>query len=136
MNIPSVDIKDILEGESILGLVFGINLFIGREPEKPNECITIFDYSGRPPQQTLGTNIDAENYFYDSFQIRIRGIDYEKTWAIIQDILISLHGRANETWNGTLYTSIICTSGPAMLEWDDNNRVKFIINFETQRRES
>ena len=133
MNITSIDIKDILEADSTLGLVFAENLFVGREPSKPNETITIFDTGGRPPMITL---TKGENYFYDSFQIRVRGTDYEETFNIINDILLSLHGRAQETINGTLYSAIICTSGPALLEWDDNGRVKFIANFETQRRET
>lgn len=136
MNITSIDIKDMLEADQTLGLSFGENLFIGREPSSPNESIVIFDTPSRPPQQTLGTKLDAENYYFESIQIRARGVNYEDTWKTIQDIMTSLHSRANEVWNDTLYTIIICSSGPAMLDWDDNNRVRFIINFEIQRREN
>jgi hypothetical protein len=132
MNPASVDIKDMLEADSTLGLEFGTNLFIGREPATTNESITIFDTPGRPPMLTFA---QGENYFYSNFQIRVRGVDYEIAWATCLDILKSLHGRA-ETINDTLYTVITCLSGPAMLEWDDNNRVKFVINFESQRREA
>ncbi|KKL64285.1 hypothetical protein LCGC14_2166530, partial [marine sediment metagenome] len=45
-----------------------------------------------------------------------------------------LHGKAGETWNATLYTVIYCSSGPALLDWDENNRPRFIINFNLQRR--
>ncbi len=83
----------------------------------------------------MSTLTPGENYYYPAIQIRVRSKSYEDGWAIIQDILLSLHNRAQEVWNGTLYSAIICSSGPAFLEWDDSNRVKFVINFEIQRRE-
>jgi len=53
---------------------------------------------------------------------------------VITNIKNILHGRANETWNGALYTLIRCSSGPALLDYDKNQRVRFIINFYLQRR--
>ncbi len=46
MNIPSKDIKDMLEASSALNLVFGTNLFIGQLPDKPRNCVSIVDTSG------------------------------------------------------------------------------------------
>jgi hypothetical protein len=42
MNATSVDVKDMLEEDSSLGLVCGVggNLFVGKEPKSPNN-ITI-----------------------------------------------------------------------------------------------
>ena len=129
MNSPSEDIKDMLD--TTLGLIFKDNLFIGREPILPKNCVTIFDTAGGAPQLTFTKN---ENYFYPSIQIRVRNIDYRDGWDLIQDIRTSLHGRAQETRNGTLYSVVYCASGPALLDWDENNRVRFIINFNIQRR--
>ena len=131
MNSPSEDVKDMLEAVSSLGLTFATNLFYGKELSEPNDCVTIFDTSGRPPQMTLEK---GEDYFYPSIQIRVRNTDYDEGWALIQNIRTSLHGRAQETWNETLYSVIQCISGPAFLDWDENNRVRFIINFNLQRR--
>ena len=131
MNATSQDVKDMLEADSALGLVFATNLFIGREPTTPDECATIFDTSGLPNQVTLGME---GNYYYPSIQIRVRSNDFRDGWDLIQEIMISLHGRGQETWNGTLYSIIKHTSGPALLDWDDNNRVRFIVNFDLQRR--
>ena len=133
MNAPSIDIKDMLESYGDSSGIQGIDantVFIGREPDKPNECITIFDYTGRPPYLGL-TNV---GYEYPSVQIRVRSLSYITGWALIEAIKTALHGRANETWNGTLYTVIYCSSGPALLDHDDHNRVRFIINFNLQRR--
>lgn len=132
MNPVSVDIKDLLEAETDLGLEFATNLFIGREPSMPNDCVTIFDVGGLPPAATLER---TERYYYEIFQIRVRNTSYELAFAEIQAIYEALHGRANETWNSTYYTVITCSSGPAFLDWDENNRCRFIINFQAQRRE-
>lgn len=130
MNSASEDLKDMLVAESDLGLVFATNLFIGQEPAKPSETATLFDYSVIPPQLTLdGAGIDNP-----SVQVRVRSTDYQKGWILAEIIKNSLHGRAQETWNGTLYSVIYCSSGPALLDWDENNRPRFIVNFNIQRR--
>jgi hypothetical protein len=133
MNVPSKDIKDILEayGESSgLGLDYAIDLFIGREPAKPDNCVTIFDTPGYPPYLGVGGEV---GYEYPSVQIRIRNIKYTPGWEQAEAIKNVLHGMNHTTVNGTLYTVIICSSGPALLDWDDNGRVRFILNFNLQR---
>jgi hypothetical protein len=132
MNATSEDVKDMLLSESSLGLEFADNLFIGKEPVTPKNVVTIFDTYGRPPQLTLEGQ--GANYYYPSVQIRVRNSNYRTGWNLINSIMSVLHGRANETWNGTLYTVIYCSSGPALLDWDDNGLVRFIINFNLQRR--
>jgi hypothetical protein len=130
MNAPSVDIAAMLEADSSLGLELGTDLFIGKEPTSPHNCVTIYDELANTPELSMG----GETYYYPIVQIRVRNIDYRAGWTLINNIMISLHGRAHETWNGTLYTIIFCHSGPALLTWDDNEFVKFIINFNLQRR--
>lgn len=131
MNPQSEDIKDMLVADSSLGLTFATDLFIGEEPKEPDDTVTIFDTMGYP--DTL--NLDpTEIYQYPSCQIRVRANAYMTGMVLAQDIKDSLHGRANETWNGTLYTVIRCVGGPAVLDWDDSDRVRFIINFNLQRR--
>jgi hypothetical protein len=130
MNPSSVDIKDMLEAESALGLEFADNLFIGKEPSTPNNCVTIFDTMGYAPQLTL----DVTKYEFPSVQIRVRSTDYLTGWALIQSITDLLHGRAQETWNDTLYSVIYCSSGPAFMRWDENNRAQFVSNFNINRR--
>jgi len=130
MNASSIDIVEMLEAESSLGLTFGTDLFIGKELSKPDNCVTIFDTPGFSPLLTL----DGGDYYYPSIQIRFRNNDYRTGWDLIHDIRVSLHGRSHETWNGTLYTVIYCSSGPAFLDWDENDRARFVINFDMQRR--
>jgi hypothetical protein len=131
MNAPSVDVAAILEAESSLDLTFADNLFVGREPAAPDNCVTIFDTTGGPPQHTLAK---GEDYYYDGVNIRVRNNSYTIGYNLALDIVRTLHGIAQETWNGTLYSMIKAINTPAMLDWDDNDRCRFTINFEMQRR--
>lgn len=130
MNAPSEDIKDMLEADSSIALELGTDLFVGKEPATPRNCVTIFDTIGYPP--SLG--LTDQGYEYPSIHIRVRNKDYRVGWALIHSIKDSLHGRSHQTWNGALYTVIYCSSGPALLDWDDNGNARFIINFNLQRR--
>lgn len=129
MNAPSFDIADLLEAEESGWLVFKENLFIEREPSTPNNCATIFDTGGRPPQ----LNLKDQGLEFPSIQIRVRDQTYQNGWIRIEKIKNALHGRANEVWNGTLY-SISCANGPFFLDWDELGRVRFVVNFDIQRR--
>ena len=131
MNPVAIDIKDMLVADTDLGLNFGLNLHIGREPSTPNNVVTIFDTPSRPP--AIGVGLDI-GYEYPSIQIRVRGTSYINAWQLMRKIQDSLHGRAYETMNGTLYTAIFCSTGPGILDWDENNRIRLFINFEIQRR--
>jgi len=131
MNSVSQDVVSVLVADTSLGLVFATNLFMAKEPTKPNNTVTVFDGVSSPPMLTLRK---GENYYYDAVQIRVRNVDYLVGYALAKDIMVSLHGRGQEIVNGTLYSVIYCSSGPAMLGWDDNGRCLLILNFEVQRR--
>jgi hypothetical protein len=136
MNAPSDDIKDIILSESALNLLFGDedgNLFIGREPAKPDNCISIFDTPGYGPALTLGNDV---NLYYPSIQIRVRNKSYIVGYDLIFDIMKLLHGRGPEIVNGMVYLAIVCVGEPTLLDWDANNRVRFICNFNLMRREA
>ena len=130
MNSSANDIKDILVANTALGLVFATNLFVNREPARPDNTVTIFDsYGGLYP-----LTLDRQTYEYPSVQIRVRNRIQSEALRIINSIYLSLHGLAHETWNGAVYEVIYCSGGPALLDWDDNDRCRFIINFNIQRK--
>ena len=130
MNSVGQDIKDILVSESA-GYVFGTNLFVGKEPAMPDNCITIFDTPGFPPQLTLDR---TEIYEYPTIQIRVRDQGYQDGFTTINNIKDLLHGIGQDTVNGTFYSLIACSSGPALLDWDEKERCRWIANFMVQRR--
>lgn len=129
MNAVSIDIKDILEAESSLGLVFASNLFISREPTSPDNCTTIYDIAGQMPDLTLG----GQSYKRDSFQVRVRNNSYQEAMTLVYQISEFLQGKHSEVWNGTSYKLIRETIPAFPIGYDDNNRVMIVINFEAQR---
>lgn len=129
MNATSVDIANILEGTSSLGLTLGTNLFIGREPPEPSNSVTIFDTYGLAPQ----TNLTTQGYERPTIQIRVRNVSYIDGWTIIENIKNVLHGLGNYSVDSTTYTVIYCAYGPGLLDWDDKSRARFIINFNVER---
>ena len=134
MNASSFDIKEILEayGESSgLGLDYAINLFRNKMPSQPINCVVIYDTNGYPPYLGLG---GETGYEYPSIQVLVRNTNFTNGWDIIEKIKDVLHGKHQEVWNGTLYSSIRCVSGPALLDYDENGNARLIINFDLQRR--
>ena len=130
MNPVSEDVKDMLAAESSLALTFKKDLFIGMEPSKPDNTVTIFDTPSFPPDMMMDP---TERYYRSSCQIRIRNRDYETGMSLARNIFELLHARANEVWNGATYTVIKATGEPSWLDLDANNRSRFIINFNLQR---
>jgi hypothetical protein len=134
MNATAVDVKQMIEyyynESSSLYTPDLYTISIGKEPAEPINTISIFE--------TIGTHQFTFNrcevYEYPTIQIRVRSTAYLEGWQMISNIKEILHGRARETWNGTLYTLIRCSGGPALLDYDKNQRVRFIINFNLQRR--
>jgi hypothetical protein len=131
MNAVSEDVKDMLAAESTLALTFGKDLFIGMEPTKPDNTVTIFDTPSFPPDPNLDP---THRYYKSACQIRVRNKDYETGMALAREIFELLHLRANWVVNGTTYTVILATGEPAWLDLDGNNRSRFITNFNLQRR--
>ena len=131
MNMPSEDIKDMLTGESYLELIFANDLFIGKEPTTPDNCVTIFDTPGIAPMITLD---EVTGFEYPSIQIRIRNNSYVVGYNLAKDIQDILHGINQTEINNTLYSVIYATGEPMLLDWDLNDRARFVINFEIQRR--
>ena len=132
MNAPSKDICALLVLDNTLGLSFATNLYIAKEPVTSTaNVVTVFDGAASPPMLTM---TKGENYYYDAVQIRVRNTGQPAGYALAFKIMESLHGRGQTTVNGTLYSVIYCSSGPALLGWDDNGRVIYVMNFEVQRR--
>jgi hypothetical protein len=129
MNPSTEDIKQMLVADPSVD-TDGYFVQIGRQPADPINCITLFDYGAG----ALLTLDKSEDYEYPSVQIRVRAMHYLEGWNLIDSIKQSLHGRANEPWNGAFYALIKCVSGPMFLAADDNERMEFVVNFDIQRR--
>lgn len=132
MNPASEDIKDMLEAKSSFGLTFAVNLFIGKEPPSPDAVVTLFDIGGGAPMLTFDRN---DKLYNPTLNIRIRNNNYLTGWGLANDIKEYLHGKSHEDWNSTRYELIRCIVEPSLMDWDEQNRVRFTVNFEMFRRQ-
>lgn len=130
MKSVAEDIKDMLVADTSLKLIFAKNLFIGMPPPSVTQSVTVIDTTGRGPDLTLNEN----EYRYEGVQVRIKGYKYDVQYELANKIINSLHKRANETWNGSLYILINVIDTPALLEWEVDGRVHLIFNIKTQRK--
>jgi hypothetical protein len=133
MNSAGKDICSLLDSDSSLGLTFATDLFLGREPATPDNCVTVFDIPGDAPQITLQGKSGIE-YYNPSVQVRVRDIDYMTGWELLFDIQAFLHGINGQTEASTYYSLIRAVDAPTLLDWDENNRARFICTFTIQRR--
>jgi len=110
---------------------------IGREPTEPNNVTTIFDTPDAGSQLTNEQN-EANNkndrYVYSGVQVRVRNVAYDKGLQLAQDIVTVLHGRGNETISGAEIKLIQALDNPSLLNWDDNERARFVVNFQVQHK--
>jgi len=134
MNVPSIDIKAILDAEALIDSDFAVKLAtfpINRaifDESKPNST-RILDFSGRKPQLTM----DLAMYEFPTVQISVRCVDYDEGWEFLSDIITILHGLGHEVWNDTYYSLIECLNGPTFMK-RENQRTIFVANFMIQRR--
>ena len=134
MNSVVEDIKDMLEAESALGLTLGTNLFLYKEPAVPDNVVSVFETPGMPPIGLLDSDTDTKHYEKPSAQIRIRHKTSTGGFALAYQIQGVLQVIANETWGDYYYALIYAVSNPYMIDWDENNRIRIVLNFNIQRR--
>jgi len=125
MNIPSVDIKDMIEAAG-LG-TFGTDLFISTMPDTPDFCIALYDLPG--PSDEL--NYEWE---YHTVQVQVRGKPggYPQAYQRIYDITKMLHGKQT-TINGARYALIQQEGGIGHVTTDDHRRPTLSTRFLIQR---
>lgn len=134
MNVPSIDIKAILDAEALIDSAFATQLAafpISRavfDESVPNST-RILDFSGRKPQLTM----DLAKYEFPTVQISVRCVDYDEGWAFLSAVIDVLHGLGHETVNGAYYSLIECLNGPTFMK-RENQRTIFVANFMIQRR--
>lgn len=133
MNSAIEDIKDILEASTDLTLVFNTDLFLYKEPARPDNCVTLFDAPGRGPLPVLNANMDTKPYERPSIQIRVRNKDAQVAMELAYKIQTVLHGVSNETWGLYKYALIAASSSPTLFDWTEDNSIRAILNFNIQR---
>ncbi len=134
MNPSSEDIAAMISGESISGLIFGTDLFVGRFPDgnEYQNCVVINDLPGAGPNKTFDK---ATSNFYDSgVVVRSRNVDYREGYTALKTIIEFLHGYGQVTINSTFYDAIWAQGDAQFLDWDENNRAIWLVNFSIKRK--
>lgn len=133
MNPPSVDVKDLLNGDSSLGLTFGVDLFVSEIPETTGLAVGLFDYGGMSPEV---------NYTYErpNVQVVIRGakspgayVEAHKKAQAVRDFLIA---QRQPILNGARYIGIWALSDVSFIGYDENHRPQVTVNFRLHRTTS
>jgi len=133
MSIMVKDIADYLATKGI-GTVT-VDLFYGSEPSSPNDCITVYEYGGSPP------DLQAELEF-PGLQVRARNDSYTSAREKLGAIQTALEQIGNEydptlaegiTINGTFYPSIKAVSGVLPLREDESERTILVQNYTVMK---
>lgn len=112
-------IKDILVAE-FPELTFGVNLFIGLEPDSPPSVVTLFDISAKTRPLVKSTFSEHKGIV----QIRVRNTDYQAAEELCTDIISALENISG-TYDGVHYVLIRSVDQPMLLGFDNNNRAWF-----------
>jgi hypothetical protein len=134
MNAPSEDVKDILDGESELGLTYGTDLFISEMPSIPDACVCVYDSGGYAPDGCL----DGAQFERPTIQIQVRGArgGYLIAHELAQSIRDALHGLADYEINGARYLGMWLEGDVNYIGQDDNNRPILSLNFRLERTDA
>ncbi|WP_461365563.1 minor capsid protein [Candidatus Darwinibacter acetoxidans] len=122
----------------------GTDIFLGQMPDQPDNCVSLFEYAGSPPDLHW-------NGEYPGLQVRVRSTSYSGGRAKIGDVMDALHGLHEKVLpgeadakgdnddngepseppaSGTRYLLIRARGSPEVLKRDASDRVEFVINFE------
>lgn len=128
MSSAADDIADFLEDDGV-GTVAGAGqwgIYVGKEPVKPDDCITVYDTGGNPD--------NADGPFYQpTVQIRVRSTSYALGYAKAseaRDKMIIPKSRQGVEWE---YTGFWLISDVAKIGTDDSDRELFTVNLRLMR---
>jgi len=130
MNPIVKDVTTILQAAAVATL--GTDLFAGKEPNSPDNCITIYN-TGGTPDQCLDLDSDDE---LNTFQVRVRNNDYLAAYAVmdsIRDVIEKDKFAIVAGVGGSTYLSIWSTGLPNDLQRDETNRVIVVQNYACLR---
>jgi hypothetical protein len=100
------------------------SVWIGKQPDKPDRCVTIYDTGGLDPNPKWALN-------YPSIQVRVRGDinDYLLVYTKAQQLRNLTVGKDSYTAsNGDLICSITGIGDIMSMGRDENNRPEIVFN--------
>lgn len=104
------------------------DIFIGIRPEKPDECICLFQYAGR---QSICRSLDRVKR--PALQVQVRGKSVLRSLKKIESV-VDLLDQSDPTINGVYYPSIRAVQSPFLLCKDENEQYVYAVNFYVDKR--
>lgn len=129
MASPADDVAIHLAANGIgaLGGTADWAIYVGSEPAKPDNCITIYD--------TGGSQANADAGLEDPVvQIRARGRDYAAVYAKLAAAKAQLLIPTGRTIGDHHYTGFWLTADIAKIGRDNDNRELLVVNFRAMRQ--
>lgn len=128
----TLDMKDVLEAYNVGtfgnggGISGGWPIFIGSEPDMPNDCITLYDTPGTAPNPKWLLD-------YPRFMARVRSHSYEQGFAKAEELKGALLGLPSQDINGIRYVGIYVVTDTYFLQADGKGRSIFVNTWRTIR---
>ena len=127
-NAPTFDVKDLLVNAGIgaFGGETDWSIYIGSEPNKPNNVITLFDTPGTASNPKF--RLDEPR-----FQVRVRSKNYNIGFQKAIEVSAQLQGLPSQTFNGTRYEGIWVVLETNFLKADGEGRSIFVTTYRMIR---
>jgi len=123
-------IAEILEADGVG--TFATDIFISKEPDSPDNCITIYKTGGLPDNCLTVGNRSLEIH---NFQVRVRNNNYLTAHTVMESVRSSIEKGIKTLVDsgGTNYFKIELNSLPIDLQRDKANRAIITANFTCMR---
>jgi hypothetical protein len=124
------DLGMYIEAEALATV--GTDLILGHMPASPSLCCALLEYGGDAPlrnQNEGAAHSGVQSGERPRVQLLCRASSYSVGHSLIRSIWTLLDGIVNETINGVGYVRVAALQSPFFLEFDDNKRYLFAVNF-------
>jgi hypothetical protein len=120
-------------------LTLGTNLFLGQEPDSPDDCVTIHARPGGAPQFMMDAVPDTPQvaaYEPHRIQIVVRKANTATAYADAETLAWQIYRAltlTSVTLSSVYYLLIEPTTVPAPLDEDAHGRISFVVNLQALR---
>lgn len=128
-----VEIQNYLAGIGSLGLTAQTNFFASYLPDTPDQCVTIYEYAGPGPQDTMGSQSGRAAWWKPRLQVVCRDANYLSARNLAGSISVALHQVVNQTIGGTLYYRIAAQQDPFLRARDQRERSEIVCNYQVEK---
>lgn len=108
--------------DEIQDCVLGSNVFVGHEPESPDDCVTLYDYGNEMQSPVLADD-------WARVQVRVRDLSYEQGYLKSQEISLLLNATLGFEVSNEKISGIWQLSSIIALAKDKLKRNIFVVNY-------